>query len=92
MVPPLIQDNLGSSSKPTLLSSRLSVSKFLVADDYRPDPSHIPPYTKSDDVEANEKAGVQIHEHLLSSSIKGIETGIDTGSIKDNSKIDETKD
>ena len=65
---------------------KLNVSKFLVADDYRPDPSHIPPYTKSDDVEANEKAEVQMHEHLLSSSIIGIETG----SIKDNSKIDET--
>ena len=59
------------------------VSKFLVADDYRLDPSHIPPYSKSDD-EANEKAGAQIHEHLLSFLIIGIETG----SIKDNSKID----
>ena len=31
------------------------VSKFLVADDYRLDPSYNPPFTKSDDVEANEK-------------------------------------
>ena len=30
-------------------------AKFLGADDYRLDPSHNPPYTKYDDVEANEK-------------------------------------
>ena len=64
----------------------LTVSKFLVADDYRPNPSHNPPYTKSDDVEANERVEVQIHEHLLLL----LNIGIRTGSIKDNSKIDET--
>ena len=55
------------------------------ADDYRLDPSHIPAYSKSDD-EANEKAEVQMHELLLHS----LNIGIETGSIKDNSKNDET--
>ena len=56
------------------------------ADDYRLDPSHNPPYSKSDDVEANERVEVQIDEHLLLL----LNIGIKTGSIKDNSKIDET--
>ena len=41
-------------------------------------PLYNPPLSKSDDVVANEKAGVQIHELLLSSS----DIGIETGSIK----------
>ena len=62
------------------------VSKFLVADDYRLDPSYNLPFTKSDDVVANERVGVQIHEHLFTFP----DIGIETGSIKDNSKINET--
>ena len=62
------------------------VSKFLVADDYRLDPSYNPPFTKSDDVVANERVGVQIHEHLFTFP----DIGIETGSIKDNSKKNET--
>ena len=64
----------------------MTVSKFSVADDYRLDPSYNPPFTKSDDVVANEKAGVQIHEHLLSS----INIGFRTGSIKTIVRTDET--
>jgi hypothetical protein len=45
----------------------------------------IPLFIKSDDV-ANEKAGAQIHEHLLSFLIIGIETG----SIKTIVRTDET--
>ena len=56
-------------------------AKFLGADDYRLDPSHNPPYSKSDDVEANERVEVQIDEHLLLL----LNIGIKTGSIKDNS-------
>ena len=48
------------------------------ADDDRPNPLYNPPLSKSDDVVANEKAGVQIHELLFSSS----DIGIETGSIK----------
>ena len=62
------------------------VSKFLVADDYRLDPSYNLPFTKSDDVVANERVGVQIHEHLFTFP----DIGIETGSIKDNSKKNET--
>ena len=58
---------------------------FLVADDYRPNSQHNPPYSKYDDVVDNERVEVQIYEHLLL-----LNTGIETGSIKDNSKIDET--
>ena len=61
-------------------------AKFLGADDYRLDPSHNPPYSKSDDVEANERVEVQIDEHLLLL----LNIGIKTGSIKDNSKKNET--
>ena len=53
-------------------------ANFLSADDDRPNPLYNPPLSKSDDVVANEKAGVQIHELLLSSS----DIGIETGSIK----------
>ena len=56
-------------------------AKFLGADDYRLDPSHNPPYSKSDDVEANERVEVQIDEHLLLL----LNIGVKTGSIKDNS-------
>ena len=63
----------------------MTVSKFLVADDYRPNSQHNPPYSKYDDVVDNERVEVQIYEHLLL-----LNTGIETGSIKDNSKIDET--
>ena len=66
-------------------------AKFLGADDYRLDPSHNPPYSKSDD-EANEKAEVQMHELLLHSSIIGIETGIGTGSRETIVNPDETND
>ena len=65
---------------------RVLSAKFLGADDYRLDPSHNPPYSKSDD-EANEKAEVQMHELLLHS----LNIGIDSGSTTDNSKRDETK-
>ena len=58
---------------------------LLLADDYRPNSQHNPPYSKYDDVEVNERVEVQIYEHLLLPN-----TGIETGSIKDNSKIDET--
>ena len=58
---------------------------FLVADDYRPNSQHNPPYSKSDDVAVNEKVEVQIYEHLLLPN-----RVIETGSKKDNSKIDET--
>ena len=58
---------------------------LLVADDYRPNSQHNPPYSKYDDVVVNERVEVQIHEHLLLPN-----TGIETGSTKDNSKIDET--
>ena len=68
-----------------LYSPKPLSAKFLGADDYRLDPSHIPPYSKSDD-EANEKAEVRIHELLLHS----FNIGIDSGSTTDNSKIDET--
>ena len=63
----------------------LTVSKFLVADDYRLDPSYKPPFTKSDDV-ANERVEVQIHEHLLLL----LNIGIDSGSIKTIVITDET--
>ena len=56
------------------------------ADDYRLDLSYNPPLTKSDDVEANEKAGVPIHEHLLSL----LDIGFRTGSIKTIVSTDET--
>ena len=57
----------------------------MVADDYRTLPQDNLPYSKSDDVVVNERVEVQIDEHLL------IPTAvIETGSIKDNSKIDET--
>ena len=58
---------------------------FLVADDYRPNSQHNPPYSKSDDVAVNEIVEVQIYEHLLLPN-----RIIETGSKKDNSKIDET--
>ena len=58
---------------------------FLVADDYRPNSQHNPPYSKYDDVVVNERVEVQIYEHLLLPN-----TGIETGSTKDNSKIDKT--
>ena len=61
-------------------------ANFLVADDYRLDPSYNLPFTKSDDVVANERVGVQIHEHLFTFP----DIGIETGSIKDNSKKNET--
>ena len=68
------------------ITNLLTVSKFLVADDYRLDPSHNPPYSKSDDVEANERVEVQIHEHLLLL----LNIGIDSGSIKTIVITDET--
>ena len=58
----------------------MTVSKFLVADDYRPNPSHNLPYSKSDDVVVNERDEVQIEEHLL----LPLNIGIKTGSKKDN--------
>ena len=60
-------------------------AKFLVADDYRSSPSYSFPFSKSDDV-ANERVGVQIYEHLFTSS----DIGVITGSIKDNIKKNET--
>ena len=39
----------------TSINALVVSAKFLGADDYRLDPSHNPPYTKYDDVEANEK-------------------------------------
>ena len=44
------------------------------------------PFTKSDD-DANERAGVRIHEHLLLL----ISTGINSGSKDNNIRTDETK-
>ena len=61
-------------------------AKFLVADDYRLDPSYNLPFSKSDDEKANERVGVQMHEHLFIDS----DIGVVTGSIKDNSKKYET--
>ena len=58
---------------------------LLVADDYRPNSQDNPPNSKFDDVAVNEKVEVQIYEHLLLPNRL-----IETGSIKDNSKIDET--
>ena len=60
-------------------------AKFLIADDYRSDPSYSFPFSKSDDV-ANERAEVQIHEHLFNHS----NIGVVTGSNKDKSKKYET--
>ena len=48
-------------------------------------PLYNPPLSKSDD-DANEREEVLIHEHLFDSS----NIGVETGSNKDNSKIDET--
>ena len=52
-------------------------------------PLYNPPLSKSDD-DANEREEVQVYEHLFDSSNIGVETGFETGSNKDNSKIDET--
>ena len=48
-------------------------------------PLYNPPLSKSDD-DANEREEVLIHEHLFDSS----NIGVETGSNKDNNKIDET--
>ena len=63
----------------------MTVSKLFIADDYRLDPSYNHPYTKSDD-EANERAGVRIHGHLLL-----LISIVDNSGSKDNKiRTDET--
>ena len=49
-------------------------AKFLVADDYRSHPSYSVPFSKSDD-DANERVGVQKHEHLFANSNIGVVSG-----------------